>query len=487
MRKRALSMVFLALIVTSCNRSRPADSTPEPPQELIMYLVGAEPELHGQFQAKLNEYLLEDFNVTMEVRYVDWSNFATDYRLIFVSGEQADLVYTASWCFYYDLAREGELVPLDELLDTHPAVRETLPAEAWEMARVNGSIYAVPANQHRFATLGLLYRTDLVDCPLVVDSLDTLEEYLQAVVRRGDIVPWDLGRNDAIRIWLMFAALSGYRLLPDAAGLLSYDPTDPEPVLVPLVERGGFREFLYMLRRWNRAGYWRTDAVSRNSESAISFEQGNSAVVFVQPTDARDLAERMLAAHPDWELRYWPFSDVRRAGGYADVMQDAMAVPASSDDPELAFQILEAIRTERRYFDLFFYGIPGIHYTISDSGVLEPIEQSGGWNMSNWGFRNYPMNRESARLWSEWDEIEERLDSYTEYDTLAGFVADFTAIAFFRDQIGDAQQSLLMPLSLGAYPDPDEGLGNFIASAYDGGFTAYVEALNNQVRGYLAR
>ena len=488
-RRPALSvaaiLVLVAAIYSSCYGSNTDTAEPTEPVHLVMYLIGTEPELNDRFEATLNRYLLEDFNATMDVRYIDWSNLASEYQLIFVSHEQVDLIYTAHWCFYTDIVREGGFVRLDDLLAEHPDTWNSLPEEAWDIARVDGSIYAVPANQHHFSTTGLIYRRDLVDEPQTIDSFESLEQYMAAVKSQTDILPFDVGGADDFRMSLVYPTANGYVMMPTPEARVIRNPDGLDPPVVSMAETDGYRDHLRMLRRWAEAGYWQRNAMNRNSESWISFEEGESAVAFALPLDARDLAERVLSAHPDWEIGYWPLSDIKQTGGYLSPMQDAMAIGSTSVDPELSMEILETIRTNRRYFDLFFYGIPSIHYVANDSGQFRFIEGSGGWSMCNWGFRNEPMQREQEMLWDEWESIKERLESYSVYGPLTGFSPDMSVVADIRDRIRDLQISMHTPLIFGAFADPDKALDDYLDAVYDAGFQEYLDELGRQVREFL--
>ena len=67
---------------------------------LTMYLIGDRPVDNDEVFAKINEKLKEEINATIDVKFMSWGEYEQKYPLIFASGEDWDIIYTADWCFY---------------------------------------------------------------------------------------------------------------------------------------------------------------------------------------------------------------------------------------------------------------------------------------------------------------------------------------------------------------------------------------------------
>ena len=67
---------------------------------LTMYLIGDRPVDNDLVFEKINERLKEEINATIDVKFMSWSEYEQKYPLIFASGEDWDIIFTADWCFY---------------------------------------------------------------------------------------------------------------------------------------------------------------------------------------------------------------------------------------------------------------------------------------------------------------------------------------------------------------------------------------------------
>ena len=67
---------------------------------LTMYLIGDRPVDNDEVFEKINERLKAEINATIDVKFMSWSEYESKYPLIFASGEEWDIIYTADWCFY---------------------------------------------------------------------------------------------------------------------------------------------------------------------------------------------------------------------------------------------------------------------------------------------------------------------------------------------------------------------------------------------------
>lgn len=67
---------------------------------LVMYLIGERPVDNDEVFAKINEKLKAEINAVIEVKFMSWGEYEQKYPLIFASGEDWDIIYTADWCFY---------------------------------------------------------------------------------------------------------------------------------------------------------------------------------------------------------------------------------------------------------------------------------------------------------------------------------------------------------------------------------------------------
>ena len=66
---------------------------------VIMYVLGDRPEDMDEVLAKANsEYFEPNLNTTLDLEFLNWSDYSTKYSLLLAGGDSVDLIYTAAWC-----------------------------------------------------------------------------------------------------------------------------------------------------------------------------------------------------------------------------------------------------------------------------------------------------------------------------------------------------------------------------------------------------
>lgn len=154
---------------------------------LVMYLIGDRPVDNDEVFAKINERLKAEINATIDVKFMSWSEYEQKYPLIFASGEDWDIIYTADWCFYNAQAsKQGFYEITQEALETYaPMTAETMYPEAWEQAKVNDKVYMLPMNYKEITAYVYMARGDLMDKYGIssVSTLDEAESYMDAIVK----------------------------------------------------------------------------------------------------------------------------------------------------------------------------------------------------------------------------------------------------------------------------------------------------------------
>ena len=152
--------------------------------DLVFYLLGDAPAGLDRVEDKINEILLEKANATVDFQFSTWTDWGEKYKLQLTTGG-VDLIYTASWNNFGQLAQSGAFLPLDDLLDqVSPDYKAQIDPAALEGCRVNGKIMTIPCLWKQYTPAGIEYREDLrekYDLP-VPDSIENLEAYFLRVL-----------------------------------------------------------------------------------------------------------------------------------------------------------------------------------------------------------------------------------------------------------------------------------------------------------------
>lgn len=478
-----MTIILICFLLFGCG-----NKNPDNPVELTAYLVGTEPEHHVEFNDELNKLLLKDFNARLNINYIDWNNWFTEYQLVLQSNETLDIIYTSLWAGYYEYARQGLFTAIDDYLpDNLDGLGWLDREEIRSILSVDGEIYAIPANQQRYELFGILYRKDLDPRKdaAPIDSIDSQEAYMAAVKSAYDIVPLNAGIQDALILTATQLTLNDFSYRHDAGGSFFSRKENGVEKITGISFAEGVEEIFLTFRRWTELGYMPLNSLQKNTSTVDSMIAGESAMSnLMHIHDALEYSNTMLRDHPDWDLGFWELSTPGTTGEYSSPLQDALAVSAHSRYPELAVKIIQAIKTREEYNKLFFKGLPGIHYAADDSSK----NNAGGavefktWKMSNWPFRNELKFSYYENVWKEWDLLEEKREMTFKYDTERFVPLDLEGLFDIRQKIIDIQLATLLPLELGLVPDPLDQLGKVRSQMLENGYQEFIDKLNSQLQ-----
>lgn len=87
--------------------------------ELSMYVISDRPSGQDEIDENLNKLLKEKLNCSLKINWIGWAEYANKYPLLFSSGEEFDMAYSASWLNFASLAQKGAFKSLDELWPTY--------------------------------------------------------------------------------------------------------------------------------------------------------------------------------------------------------------------------------------------------------------------------------------------------------------------------------------------------------------------------------
>ena len=156
---------------------------------VVMYVLGDTPEDMDEVLEKANsEYFEPNLNTTLDLEFLNWSDYSTKYSLLLAGGDPVDLIYTASWCYYNEEAANGAFKILDrDWLKQYMLLSyDQQPDESWDEISINNTIYAVPKSKATFTAYNqVAVRQDLIDKYnlTVPDSWDNYVKYLKELAQ----------------------------------------------------------------------------------------------------------------------------------------------------------------------------------------------------------------------------------------------------------------------------------------------------------------
>ena len=407
--------------------------------KLVMYLLGDRtPDFDRVFE-NINAKLKEKINATIDVKFMSWGEWEQKYPLIFASGEDFDLIYSADWAMYNTQAsKQGFWEITEEALRAYaPLTAQTMYPEAWEQAKVDGKVYMLPMNYKELTSYVFFVRGDLMKKYGIekMENMDDVEAYLDAVAKNeSSLIPLDIGSDfDARMLYdLVWQSQTKDRLEKiNPMQLMGYTKRGDETVTIfNETEDPAFLSTVEKMADWKSRGFWSQSAVVNSQNNRESFAAGRSAAALMNINTAKSDYVTNAQAHPEWDIRV-----VDAQGGVPAIVQsylaNGMCIFSKSKNPGRALMALDLLRNDEELHDLFSFGIEGEHYINLGDGKIELTDKSNDYPYDgncNWGIRNDAY----------WKSVEGGIPNYDElYETwIATARPDaFAAFTFNNDSV----------------------------------------------------
>ncbi len=463
-----------------------------------MYLIGDTPVDWGDVKA-LIDAKLEPFNTKLEVTFMSWSDYTTLYPLVLAGGEQADLIFTAPWCFMNSEAAKGSFYALSpEFIDTYMPLTSQYQAKAsWAETTIGGEIVAVPSNRAQPMGKIVAVRQDLMDkygiAPLTawedfmgflltIAQKETPESGIYAMASATDNAEmWDVYREQ----YNSFLALDSNYL-----GLLfCYDGGLPAKEDIKLIyEWDWYRDFAKDMKTLADAGAWSRSALTNSVTDDDAFEAGQGASIawnlsvmnYVRPLEERDPSAKCM-------LYDLTTANLVEAEAYSN---NDMAIAAGSENPERAAMVLDILKFDTEINTALLLGFEGVHYEWADqagyykrladkTNDYTPLGVSISWAIKNGNVREeFTDPREKA--------ISEGWDARVVVNPLVAFVFDDSNVKAYVAAVSSVLNDYVPMLELGLVDDVDATVDEMIQKCYDSGLQELLNEFYAQYDAWLA-
>ena len=464
--------------------------------DLKMYLVGDKPDGFDDVYAKINEILEEKLNCSLTVDWLSWAEHGTKYSLLFSSGEDFDLIFTAtSWCHFEQTVALGGFRALDEeFIQTYaPDVWEMMPEAAWKQATVNGSIYMVPANYVEVTPDVVAIRGDLMEEYGYDDiaSWDDLISFYRDCAANG-MYGNSVGAGSLY--WLWFEQM-GYGVVsgaPSSGQLVLYNTQDPNDVSVQyIVDWDKFAEYCHLVKELADAGCWPSDVLSSTHDRQDGLLNGTGASMVWNAGSCQIYANQANAENPDWNINiYNIMPDVKYSA--TKYINGGMGININSKNPERAMMVLNAMATDQELQDLAQLGIEGVNWEAVGDDQYQVIEGASYAGSNYWGWRNQNIMRTEHR--ENPTAVDTKVDELNEYfmgnvkedHPLDSFSFDSTPVSTQFAAVEAAMGTYFDPLINGLVDDVDASLEQFRAAMESAGIQAILDEMQSQIDEFVA-
>lgn len=375
---------------------------------------------------KMTESLI---GATVDIQPIDVSSYTERMNMLMASGATFDMAFTGYVNPYTQAVSRGGLMNITELVEARPHLKESIPDYAWEAAKINGELYAVP-NVQGFAPPNTLYlRKSLVEkYNFDVDSINKMEDlepFLAAVKNEQGIYPY---RNCyGTDMWT-----GGIYETIEAGVAIRADGSSPEVFFIENTPE--YKQALSTLQDWYKKGYLREDLLSAGSD-AQDVKMGKYAVnqggwlpgadqTAIVSNGGEVIAKTMMKPYL----------------AKAKALATMVAVGKGSKNAEKALDMIELLNTNDELYNLISFGIEGKHYTKNEEGKLV-INADAGYNPNcAWMFGNQfhamLLEGQDDNIWEE----TEKMNNESVVSPIIGFVLDTEPIKNEISQIASVRE-----------------------------------------------
>lgn len=493
----------------SADSSTPAaEQTSElEPVTLKMYFHGSDVTDDSVVMEKVNEYLKEKINVTLEPIWGTWGDFDTNAVLALQGADDVDIYFTCSWSAdeYNKFARDGYWMRLDDpennLIEQYaPELWTLLPEVLRNGATINGSegygVYAVPG----YKDIATQNCWD-INVPLLEKYGYTLEDIeSRDYYSFGDILKTvKEGEGDSFYPLIIEGAVlermvnSSIIVTGDSGtgNFMSYY-LNPEDASQPNSTYGNkivnkfateeFKKFAEQTREYYEAGY--IDPGCSNANQANDLRSNVQLTgSYLIGTQSYSLGYELQATQErGFEVAMVPCTDA-----YVDTTSSQgamMAISTVCKNPERAMMFLNLLNTDPYLMTLLNYGVEGIHYELKD-GLVNFTEKRADYKPWTNGMGNVTILTPTADQGADfWEGFKAYYGSAKEIPIL-GYSFDSSSVATEMGSVSNVVAEYMLAICTGSV-DPDEKLPEFLKKLEDNGINTVLEEANRQLDEFMA-
>ncbi len=465
------------------------------PVTLKMYLIGDKPKDFDEVYGKVNEIMKEKINATLDISFLPWSDMTTKYQLLFQSGENFDIIFTASsWGYYSQVATKNGFYEItdDMLKEYAPNIYENEPKDAWEQAKINDKIYMIPSDQVEYGTRVFGARGDLMKKYGIekIENYDDLEAYMDAVSKDTEsgikVIANGGGQNLQYPYMMEKYAFGGIAGVPTPS--IGFDVNDQSGNIFAYVDRPEYLEYAKKMKEFADKGYWSSDSISSKATRDEDFMAGKTATMVWNIGSVADRAQRMNKTHPEWDVQVADQTTGinRMINTYTN---NGIAINSISKNPERALMAIDLLRYDKDIYDLTWYGIEGKHYKAEGNDKYTSLDGSDGFPTANvcpWGWYSQKLGRSPADEPPIVGEIKDKWEKeYTVTNPLAAFSFDDSNVKNEMAAVGNVITQYGVPIDLGMCSDVEVAVKEYKEKLNEAGFDKIYAECEKQVAEYM--
>lgn len=453
---------------------------------------------------ELNKILTEKVNAEIQIYYIPWTNYLTNYNLTLAQMDgTVDLVGTASdWLDAWKNSKNGAFLALPEeaLAKYAPKTYASVSKEHWDMCKYDGDIYLMPEDNYaQWINHGFMYRMDWAkEAGLYngVHSWEDLTKYFESVkASRPSVIPWDSdGAASTYHAEGYIESKTDYIPLDGISTLLMFGVrrSDLNTVYSPFIEGDELVNYAKLMKRWDDIGVWKKDVLNNSSDNRSEFYLGQTSVdQHHTQTWYTTVRPEMDEKQPGSDVEFFWFGEESGNVTTMTITHGAMAISAASKHPARALAVYDLLRNDKECYDLFNYGIEGRQYELTIDGYRRKpegySEDKDGIVTDFWWGRNDDLEiRDSRGAWDKFDEICAVYDKVKLDYPYGQIVWDVDPINAELSNISDVWSNYMGRICYGKMDDPEAFVAEFRDALIKAGIEKVIANLQSQLDAFNA-
>lgn len=436
---------------------------------------------------KISELTMEKAGFKVDINFLDNAAYEERMNMNMASKDNYDVAWVGYMSTMVDGVNKGGIAELDELLKETPELYASIPDYAWEQAKMNGKIYAVPNIQILYTQASLNVKKDLaekynLDTSKIRKTTD-IEPFLEQV-KQGEpnIYPFDpaFGVNSFYDIdsKTNFSAEGLYAIKQNEDGTY---PTDENGKYIGVFgqEQGETKKRATILHDWYKKGYIRKD-VATVVDTTMDYKAGKYAtyVSTLKPGQEGELKQKY-----GYEWICIPITNPKL--GSLSARSTMLSIGKSAKNPVEGIKFIELLNTDKEIYNTISFGIEGKHYNKVGENRIELVDGSGynigaAWKFGN-QFNAYILPGQDDDVWEKTKEGNDTAEKPFGF----GFDFDKTAVKNLITKTNNVVEEY-KTIRQGV-ADPETYWDEYVQKLYDSGLQELIDEYARQFNEFVAK
>lgn len=457
------------------------------PTELLFVTMGETPKNLDAVNKAASEYLKEKINATLEYRPISWGDYANRMNLMFASGDEFDLMFTAAWMHQSEYAAKGQILVVDDLLAQYaPEYLATVPKDVREAGFINGKAYGLTGYKEWAASKGMIFRKDIADkYGISTDTVKTwsdLTPYLEKIkVGEPGMVPIQARSADSPVVGMI--DINAFDTLNDSNGVISRAAGDTK--VVNMFEQPEYINAVKLMREWYLKGYVNKDAASTTDMTYLAVKAGKAVGYNQSGKPGIASQEERNCGMP---VVYIPMGKPFMTT--SDAASAILAVPSTCEDPARAIMFGNLLHTDKYLVNLLNWGIESQDYVkVSDNVIKYPDGMDASNSTYNLGMSwlmgditlNYLWESDEKDIYEQYKTFNESADR----SAALGFSFDSTSVKNEVAALSNVKDQFTGAIHTGSV-DPDTTIPQFNEALKKAGLEKVMTEKQKQLDAFVA-